>query len=326
MFNFRQFIDFSIFGRHRLERIQMLPLGSTIVDAIKLYGEPLEKEPSEEAPEITQYSFEASPYHGVTVSEWEDKVQSIVYWSAKGDPTRDLNCMLRFYEEDSEWELMEKGYWYQRVDRKVRLWCSAIPAIGIAYVDFLSQQAALNTKHNIQKLAELDDITWAPSNALFALQRQFVEGKSQALLDLARRSDRFFLSADGKDLFILCKHGVKQTPDGFVVQNTPPEHAGGDSAEVISWFNCSEDSSFSSHTTLPRDAQVEFLRCTEDQWHLEVRQTTTNRILTFHGPANKICSLGTHEYLNVDAEIWAALEEEATASRVEDGPPPITGP
>ena len=137
MFDLRQFIDIHLLCRHRLERVKLLRLGCAIEEAVKLYGEPIAQKPFDEAPQITEYTFSASPYHEAVVHVWEEKVQSVTYWSAKSDPGRDLTYMLTHYQDDSRWDVMEKGYWYQRVDGKLRLWCSAIPALGIAYVDFL---------------------------------------------------------------------------------------------------------------------------------------------------------------------------------------------
>jgi hypothetical protein len=63
MISLRELIDFYYYGRHRLEAIPLLPLGSKVSDASALYGEPFESEPSDETPEITVHSFRVGSYH-----------------------------------------------------------------------------------------------------------------------------------------------------------------------------------------------------------------------------------------------------------------------
>ena len=85
MFSLRQFVDFYVFGRHRLETIAILPLGLAIADAFQLYGEPTEAVPCEDSPDISEYTFNVGAYHQAVISVWDETVRSITYWSAKSD-------------------------------------------------------------------------------------------------------------------------------------------------------------------------------------------------------------------------------------------------
>jgi hypothetical protein len=317
MVNLRQLIDFLVFGRHRLESVEMLPLGSSISDAINLYGEPLEAGPSEEAPEITQYTFSISVYHEAVILDWEQKVQSITYWSVKSDPARDLQCMLDRYKGNSQWHVVEEGYWYQREDGKLRFWCSAIPAIGVAYVDFLVARKTLTTANSVKQLQELADVTWAPDDAIFELQRLFVEEQNAALSDFARRSKRIAVSPDGKHVFVVRDHYAYDVPDGFMELNRPPNPGVGYSTQVINCFTRSENGSSWGKITLPRDANVDCIRFEEGQCFCHIRRLTTNRVLTFRGPPESIRHLGRISITVPpfkDDNLWKALEEEAAPS------------
>ena len=126
-----------IFRWNRLDRIELVELEAPIADVIKLYGEPLESKPDEHFAEVTTHTFSASPYHEVVISEWKGKACSITYWSAHAAPNADLKCMGDFYGKDVGWDEAERGYWYFRKDNKVRLWCSAVPAIGVATTEYL---------------------------------------------------------------------------------------------------------------------------------------------------------------------------------------------
>jgi len=312
VFTFRQFIDFLIFHRHRLESVEMLPLGASIDEAIKLYGEPFEKKPSEDALEITEYGFWVGSYHEAVIFEYQGKVQSITYWSAKSDPGRDLRCMLDRYKEDSHWRVMEEGFWYQRMDEKLRLWCSAIPAIGIAYVDFLETKTNFKTAHSLTKLDSLTDVTWAPNDAIEELQRQFVtEQNKEGLTKLAARSDMIAVSPNGEYVYVVRNHHAYDVQDGFMELNTPPKPDDGYSTQVINCFHRSEAGSSWGKMALPRDADVECIRFEGDECHLRIRQTTTGRVLSFRGPASLVRGLGTLVTPYNDKDLWRGLEEDA---------------
>ena len=143
---FRILIDFYLFKRYRLKSLKLLPLGASLGDAIKLYGEPIESNPSEVTEEITEYTFGAGHYHQVVALVWQGKIHSITYWSMKADPKHDIICMLDGYGEGKKWYTLEQGYWYQRKDDKVRLWCSIAPAIGVAYVDFFCRPSRIQKR------------------------------------------------------------------------------------------------------------------------------------------------------------------------------------
>jgi hypothetical protein len=314
MINFRQIIDFYFLGRHRLEGIQMLSLGSSLADAISLYGDPTKSEPSEETPEITQHTFSVGSYHSVVASEWKKTIQSITYWSEKSDPARDLQCVLERYKDSSDWQVMEEGYLYQRRDGVLRLWCSAIPAIGVAYVEFLRARAEYKTARNLQQLWELPDITWAENDAVFELQRQFVEGNSSALLEFCNRSDKIVCSPDGHDVIIIRNHHAWDSGKGFREMNRPPKPESGYSTQVINFFSWSKNGSSWGKAVLPRDANANFIRCNGERCHLQIRQTTTERILSFNAPAAMMgCLRGISLFADgfEDAELWKQLQNVA---------------
>ena len=110
---------------------------------------------------------------------------------------------------------MEEGYWYQREDGKIKLWCSAIPAIGVAYVDFLTAAAEYKTAYSVQQLTELADVTSAPNAAVEELQSRFIEGQTRGLTEFVRRSEKIAASPDGRAIFIVRNHHVYEAKDGW---------------------------------------------------------------------------------------------------------------
>jgi len=223
---------------------------------------------------------------------------------------------------------MEQGYWYQRTDGTVRLWCSAVPVIGIAYVKFLEAEAAYKRAHSLEQLEHLADVTWAANDAVFELQRQFVEDGNARLVEFARRSDKIALSPDGKDVFIVRNHHAYDVTDGFMELNAPPEPGNGYSTQVINCFSWSNDGSSWSKITLPRDAHVDHIRFEGECCRLEIHQTTTRRVVKFGGPASSIrglswisISAGAHD----DGELWRKLQEatgHAAGTSEKNLPPP----
>ena len=321
MFSLRQLIDFYLFGRHRLETVELLPLGRSVDEAVRLYGPPLETEPFEEIAEITQYTFATGPYHQAVILEWKQTVQSITYWSMKSDPARDLGYVLDRYREGGRWRMIEEGYWYQREDGKLRLWCSAMPAIGVAYVEFLTAKAELEKANSLKQLSNLADVTWAPDDAVFELQRRFVQDQDAGLTELASRSDKIAVSPDGRHVFIVREHHAYDVEDGFQELNAPPEDEQGFSTQVINCFTWSEDSSLWGKIVLPRDANVDSIRFDGEQCHLRLRNTATDRVLTFRESAASILrlgaiSIGPHH----DSDLWKGLEAEAEQSAEANGP------
>lgn len=312
MINIRQLLDFYFHGRHRLESLPILALGSKVAEAIKLYGEPLKSEPSEDSPEITQYTFATGSYHEVVASEWKGIIQSITYWSAKADPGRDLKFMLNAYRGSSDWDVMEEGYWYQRKDGAVRLWCSAIPAIGVAYIEFLRAKTELKTAYGLSKLEALSDITWAPNNVVFELQRMFVEDGSSALAAFAERSNSIAVSPDGRSVFIVRNHHAYDVDEGFMELNIPPELEKGYASQVLNSFSWRADGSSWSKITLPRDAKVKRICFVGENCQLEIQQTGGSERLRFEGPPAEIIRLGRITMTgnpHTDERIWKLLKE-----------------
>lgn len=99
---------------------------------------PLESKEDEDFAEATIHTFSIRPFHEVVISEWNGKACSITYWSAYAAPNPDLKCMLETYGKGIGWNDVETGYWYFRKDDKVRLWCSVVPAIGVATTEYLN--------------------------------------------------------------------------------------------------------------------------------------------------------------------------------------------
>jgi hypothetical protein len=310
-------IDFYLLGRHRLEAIKLLPIGCSLRDAIALYGEPFESQPAEESAEIIVHTFQIGKYHQAVAMVWQDRVRSITYWSAKSDPSRDLRYVLEGYKDDSRWFVLEEGYWYQREDGKLKLWCSAVPAIGVADVEFLAAEAELKTASDVRKLAEIEDATWAPDNAIVDLQRRFVTGLDAALLDFARRSNRIAVSEDGRDVLIVRDHHAYDVEGGFMELNCPPEPDKDYSTQVINFFSWSDDGSSWTKAALPRDANVESVNFQGRICHLKIRSATTGRLLSLSDSISSIQSLciGSLDTPLQDEKLWSALEVAAIEAR-----------
>jgi hypothetical protein len=318
MLTLREIIDFYFHGRHRLEAVKWLPLGSSVDDAIELYGPPIEVGPSEETADVKQLTFAVGAYHDAILLEWKQTIQSITYWSLKSDPARDLRSMLDRYGGGHDWRVIEEGYWYQRNDDLVRLWCSAAPAIGVAFVEFLGAMADYKRAHNVSKLNELDDLTWAPYDAISELQRRFVENESAKLIELASRSERIAVSPDGRHVVIVRNHQVYEVEAGFGELNSRAEGDEGPSTQVINLWSWSEDGSSWGKTVLPRNAAVELIRFEGEQCCLQIRHIETNRVLRFRRPAPSITGLvGSFPPYN-DQALWSDLEGQAEAQNESD--------
>lgn len=124
-----------------LASITMVKLNQPISKAYDIYGEPIKAEKHDKNHEATTYTFPIGEFHEAVISEWNNVIQSITYWSQFSIPGPDLSHMLKQYSDGHGWDLVEEGYLYQRKDRKVRLWCSAMPAIGVGNVEFLSNSS-----------------------------------------------------------------------------------------------------------------------------------------------------------------------------------------
>ncbi|MCC6125372.1 MAG: hypothetical protein IT426_10445 [Pirellulales bacterium] len=309
----RRLIDL-LRGRYRLETAEMLPLGSSVRDTIKLYGPPLAKEASEETEEITRYTFAVGDYHMAIAYEWHERIQSIIYESEKADPTRDILCMFNRYGEGIRWKVIEEGYWYLREDGKVKLWCSVAPVIGVGYVEFLAAMQEYKKAKSLKELDSVQDVVWAPDEAIFELQRLYVEEHKPGLMEFAARSDKIAASPDGRQVFIVRNHHAYEVEGGFREYNAPPEDENGLSTQVINVFSKSDDSSMWSKIVLPRDAKVELIRFEGPQYHLMLRRTSTNRVLSFRGTASSIFKIGIYSESYVDEDLWKELEKYADSS------------
>lgn len=130
----------TFFGMHRLESLEPVKLGAPIDDALRLYGAPLEQQPSDKIPGALSYTFSVELFHETVMTAIDGRVVHITYWSEYPDPARDLRWMLDTYGEGVEWNLVEAGYWYWRKDGRVRLWCSAAPGIGVGTREYFEAQ------------------------------------------------------------------------------------------------------------------------------------------------------------------------------------------
>jgi hypothetical protein len=140
-------VSFWWFGRvvlklHRLEDVAALPLGCDLDRAIELYGNPVESKVDEDFPEATEHGFYVNHYHECVAWVWKGTIHALVYFSFPGDPNRDLEFMFRQYGDGLEWVAVDQGYLYYRADRKIRLWCSAMPAIGVATNEYWASMEA----------------------------------------------------------------------------------------------------------------------------------------------------------------------------------------
>jgi hypothetical protein len=129
-------------GPTLLQDIPLLNLGCSLEEATGLYGPYARKFPSDGLPEAVGYSFEPSPFHMIDVWIWRSQVSAVVYHSAKGDPELDLETVWMKYGEMQEWKEVNEGYTYLRADGRLRLWCSAVPAIGVGFEEYMKADAS----------------------------------------------------------------------------------------------------------------------------------------------------------------------------------------
>lgn len=116
---------------------------------IGLYGQPEASGACDEIEAGTSYTFAAGLFHEVTLTALDGRVAQITYWSHHAAPTRDLRWMLETYGKGIGWDEVERGYWYWRKDGRVRLWCSAAPAIGVATKAFFDAKRASKEKRDL---------------------------------------------------------------------------------------------------------------------------------------------------------------------------------
>ena len=126
----------------RLENNVVIPLLCTLDDAIHCYGKPLAFERDSKFPDAMEYTFRVSPFHECVVWHWKGLIHAIVYFPEFSRPDPDLQFMFDTYGEDHGWDTINHGYLYFRKDRLVRLWCSALPPIGVATMEFWESKEA----------------------------------------------------------------------------------------------------------------------------------------------------------------------------------------
>jgi hypothetical protein len=131
------FVIRELFSLHLLEKIKPVALGVSYEKAVELWGDPDEEEECDEYENTIVYTFSPSWFHEANVFVKNDVIQSVAYFSDKPDPNRDLQFVMKEYSDGKEWNTLTEGYLYQRDDRARRLWCSAMPAIGVGISEFL---------------------------------------------------------------------------------------------------------------------------------------------------------------------------------------------
>ena len=95
-----------IFKLNRLAAIEMVPLESTIQDALELYGEPDEVSVHDRHPDARLYIFSVGVFHQAIVTEWRGLVHAVSYWSDRSAPYHDLKCIMRRYGEEKKWKVL----------------------------------------------------------------------------------------------------------------------------------------------------------------------------------------------------------------------------
>ena len=302
----RRSIDFAI-GKHRLSNVPLVSLGQSVDAAIAIYGEPREVKQSEETEDIVEYEFDYGSYHEVIVSVWKDRISSVVYWSAKSDPGRDLEYVLTGYRENHEWNVMEEGYWYQRSDGAVRLWCSAIPAIGIGTVGFLEAKADAKSAKEVAELVTIEDPHWASDRAIFEAQERFRNGDEELLRRFAQRSEEIVLIPDGSLVLIVRRHQAHPTETGFRELNCAPDPADHESVLVINRFIAGHGS---CRVVLPMDADLERIWIEGDRCRMILKKVPgATAPLKVSVPLSELSSLSGGSFGPYSNEnLWQALE------------------
>jgi hypothetical protein len=128
------------FGRPSpLSKIELLPLGTTLDDAIALYGDPSEAYQDEDMPEAMGFCFREGLVPKLIAWLWKDEIQAVVYYSDNSNPSRDLTAMLDAYADGHSWSEVNQGYLYIRRDGRLRLTCSAIPIYAVGTAEYFKE-------------------------------------------------------------------------------------------------------------------------------------------------------------------------------------------
>ena len=124
-------------GPSLLGDIVQIPLRCSLEEARAAYGEPYEHSVDDGLPDCECYSFEVRNFHLVELWVWKSAVHQILYTSPRGESSLDLQTVFDAYGSGKEWVTWEEGYLYASADNSVRVWCSAMPVIGVGTTEFV---------------------------------------------------------------------------------------------------------------------------------------------------------------------------------------------
>jgi hypothetical protein len=129
------------FGRtSQLANIGMLPLGTTLDDAIALYGDPSEAYSDDDMPDAIGFCFREGQVPKIVAWQWKDEIHCVVYYSDNANPGRDLAIMLDTYADGHKWNEVNQGYLFFRADGRLRLTCSAIPIYAVGTAEYFNEE------------------------------------------------------------------------------------------------------------------------------------------------------------------------------------------
>jgi len=137
------FVRLRLIGPNLLGDIDQIPLLSSLDAAVAAYGEPYEQTEDEKLPNTTRYSFDVQDRHLVEIWIWNSVVHQVLYTSPRGDDSLDLQTVFDAYGSGGEWVAMTEGYRYRSGDDSVRVWCSAMPVIGVGTKEFVHFRESL---------------------------------------------------------------------------------------------------------------------------------------------------------------------------------------
>lgn len=126
-----------LIGPNLLEDIPQIPLRSELQAALDAYGVPYEQVAADDLPETQVVSFEVHNLHHVQVWVWKSAVHQILFTSPRGDADMDLQTVFSAYGGGKKWRTWTEGYLYGTEDGSIRLWCSAMPTIGVGTTEFI---------------------------------------------------------------------------------------------------------------------------------------------------------------------------------------------
>jgi len=131
-----------------LQNVPLIDLGATIESAIALYGDPIEASPREDFPDASSMTFSPDDLHEIVITAWNGVVHQVVYWFEDPSPDEDLVFIAGHYRDGQDWVELNPGYLYYREDEEIRLWCSALPAIGVGTIEYLKAESAAKAQQD----------------------------------------------------------------------------------------------------------------------------------------------------------------------------------